>query len=204
MPDWIDVTRRLQDSMVCWPGRGPIDVSWEKSVATGHHCNVSQWRANPHTGTHIDAPKHFFDDGATIDQAPLDTLVGSCCVVDHQDKILDGDAIDPYRGVQRLLLRSNHSGAAEDGVYPPHGPLLTEEAAAILVESGLLLVGTDRLSVDGSDSTDYTLHRLFLSASCFIMEGLDLSGVTPGDHELIALPLKVVGAEASPARVLVS
>ncbi|HJN29946.1 MAG TPA: cyclase family protein [Candidatus Latescibacteria bacterium] len=160
--------------------------------------------SEPSYGNSHRCPKAFLRRRRHDRQAPLDTLVGSCCVVDHQDKILDGDAIDPYRGVQRLLLRSNHSGAAEDGVYPPHGPLLTAEAAAILVESGLLLVGTDRLSVDGSDSTDYTLHRLFLSASCFIMEGLDLGGVTPGDHELIALPLKVVGAEASPARVLVS
>ena len=207
MSDWIDITRPIEDNMVCWPGRRPFDVDWEKRIDGGHHCNVSAWRVNPHTGTHIDAPRHFMDDGATIDRVPLDAMIGPCRVMELDEAsspVLDAQAVAPYRGQQRLLIRSRHSQPSATGVYEPHAPLMTPEAAATLIEAGLILLGTDRLSVDTSDGMDFTLHRLLLGADCIIVEGLDLADVEPGAYQLLALPLRIVGAEASPARVLLA
>ena len=181
--------------MLCWPGRRPPDRIWEKLLADGDHCNVSRWTLNAHTGTHIDAPLHFVEGGASIDQISPDALVGSCRVIDLAQA-------ETVRGQARLLIRSSHSATSDE--YAEHGAIMSSEAARVLVESGLVMIGTDRLSVDDSRSTDYPLHHLFLEAGCIIIEGLSLAGIDPGPYQLIALPLRMEGAEASPARVLVS
>ncbi|MAE60756.1 MAG: arylformamidase [Planctomycetaceae bacterium] len=207
MINWIDITRPIDDNMVCWPGRHPVDITWAKRIDAGHHCNVSHWQVNPHTGTHIDAPRHLFDDGQTIDRVALDTMIGPCCVMELDDEvspILDAQDVDPHRGLQRLLIRSRHSHPSADSAYKPHAPIMTPDAASNLLAGGLKLLGTDRLSVDASDGKDFALHRLLLAAPCIIVEGLDLADVKPGEYQLLALPLRIVGSEASPARVLLA
>jgi arylformamidase len=190
--EWIDVTRRLDDRVVCWPGRAPPQITWERTTASGHHCNVSTWQINAHSGTHLDAPLHFVDGGRAIDEIPLDVLVGECSVIT--------DESIPRGGIRRLIVKT---GFAPDGSgFEHHGALLSHEHVKAAVASGLVLIGTDRLSVDDTRGTDFALHRLLLSAGCVIIEGLDLSRVLPGEYELCALPLRVAGAEASPARVL--
>ncbi len=190
--DWIDVTRRLDDRIVCWPGRTPPAITWERSIAGGHHCNVSSWQINAHSGTHIDSPKHFVNGGRAIDQIPLDVLVGPCSVCDF--------GATPRAGARRLIVKTNYAPAG--AAFEHHGGLLPFEVAETLVAGGLVLIGTDRLSVDDTRGNDFSLHRLLLGAGCVIIEGLDLSGVSPGDFDLCALPLKIGDAEASPARVM--
>ena len=197
--------------MVCWPGRRPPDHIWEKRLADGDHCNVSRWTLNAHTGTHIDAPLHFAKDGISIDQISPDVLVGPCRVIDLGDAggttgsgsaVLDGAQVEAVRGESRLLIRTSHSTAGAE--YAAHGAIMSPEAARMLIESGLVVIGTDRLSVDDSPATDYSLHHLFLEANCIIIEGLYLARINPGPYQLVALPLRFEGAEASPARVLLS
>lgn len=195
MSDWIDITRPVGDEMLCWPERRLPDRVWEKQLSQGDHCNVSRWTLNAHTGTHIDAPMHFVEGGASIDQISPDVLVGPCRVIDLAQA-------ETVRGEARLLIRSSHSAPSD--TYADHGAIMSSEAARVLVESGLVMIGTDRLSVDDSRATDYPLHHLFLEAGCIIIEGLSLTGIDPGPHQLIALPLRMEGAEASPARVLLS
>jgi arylformamidase len=190
--EWIDVTRRLDDRLVCWPGRTPPKITWERSIGGGHHCNVSSWHINAHSGTHLDAPKHFVDGGRAIDEIPLDVLVGECSVIAAESM--------PRSGVRRLFVKT---GFAPDGSgFEDHGALLPIERVKAAITAGLVLIGTDRLSVDDTRGTDFALHRLLLGAGCVIIEGLDLSRVAPGEYEMFALPLRIVGAEASPARVL--
>jgi len=205
---WIDITRPIGDSMLCWPGRRPPDHLWEKQLMNGDHCNVSRWTLNAHTGTHMDAPLHFVGGGNSIDQVPPDVLVGSCRVIDLEgtndpgEFRLDRTQAEALCGEARLLIRSSHSAPADE--YAEHGAIMSAEAARMLLESGLVMIGTDRLSVDDSRATDYPLHHLFLEANCIIIEGLSLANINPGSYQLIALPLRLEGAEASPARVLLS
>lgn len=208
MSRWIDITCPIGDRMICWPGRQPPRRVWEKRLADGDHCNVCRWDLNAHTGTHIDAPLHFVDGGASIDQIAVDVLIGPCRVVTHDEDStapLDRASVEPYRGVQRLLVRTRHPQAAVDPTmtaYVHHDALLTEDAVALLLDHGLLMLGTDRLSVDDSRSADFTIHHLILGKGVVIVEGLALSRIGPGDYELCALPLRLEGGEASPARVL--
>lgn len=200
---WLDLTRRVDDGLICWPGRQPPALRWQKRLEEGHHCSESIWSVSAHTGTHIDAPKHFLADGRPIDEVPLDTLTGRCELVDIRigpSQTLTVDQAQALVGSRRLLIRT---GFGESGHFSDHPALLSPQAAKLLLDAGLALVGTDRLSVDTSTVSDFTLHRLVLGAGCVIIEGLDLSQVVPGSYELCALPIPFVGAEASLARVLI-
>jgi arylformamidase len=143
----------------------------------------------------MDAPLHFVEGGNSIDQISPDVLVGSCRVIDLQTV-----EAEDLRGESRLLIRSAHS--ASGGVYAGHDALMSADTAQMLVAAGLQMIGTDRLSVDDSRGTDFALHHIFLGGNCVIIEGLSLAHVEPGRYRLLALPLRMEGAEASPARTL--
>lgn len=207
MTRYIDITRRVDPTLICWPGHVLPEAEWRKRIERGDHCNASFWRISAHTGTHADAPLHFVDGGGAIDQVPPEVFVGDCVVVDVRSadgQIMDAALAAQCRGQKRVLIRTGFPERADGGGYPPHGPVMTPEAAAILLEGGLRLIGTDRLSVDVSGGGDYNLHRTLLGSGCVIVEGLQLTDVEPGPYELIALPLRLGGAEASPIRALLA
>ncbi len=207
MMRYIDVTRRVDPTLICWPGHALPEADWGKRIQRGDHCNASSWRLSAHTGTHADAPLHFVEGGRSIDQVPLEVFVGDCIVVDvrsTEGQVLGTAMAARDRGHKRVLIRTGFPERADGGVYPPHGPLMTPEAAAILLEGGMQLVGTDRLSVDVSGGGDYHLHHLLLGAGCVIVEGLLLTDVEPGPYLLSALPLRLGGGEASPIRAVLA
>ena len=203
MRQWIDVTRPMDETLVTWIGRARPQLEWEKQTGSGSHCNVSFWHMSAHSGTHMDAPLHFVDGGKSIDQIPPEVFMGECRVADltvSGATMLNESAAKHFLGTRRLLIKSPHSVIRSDGRYEPHGPLMTDEAAAALLAHGLVLIGTDRLSVDDSRGDGFTLHRRFLGAGCVIVEGLALAGVAEGLFTLSAMPLRFTGAEASPIR----
>ena len=205
MSEWIDITRPVDETLVAWPGRSRPARRWEKSLAAGDHCNVSSWEWNAHSGTHVDAPLHFIKKGRSIDQLSPEIFLGDCRVVELASDIfppLDDNAARRYAGTKRLLVKTGHSRPSPGGSYQPHEMLMTEEAASLLLESGLMLIGTDRLSVDDSMGRSFGLHHLFLNAGCVIVEGLLLTDAGEGTYQLSALPLRLGGAEASPVRAL--
>jgi arylformamidase len=205
MTHYIDITRPVTNDMISWPGRTPPEHSWEKNIDQGHHCNASFWKMSAHSGTHMDSPLHFVDGGQPIDQIPPDVFIGPCTVIDlpsHNSLVMDGAVASQYRGEKRLLIRTQHSETGPYGVYQAHDALLTSEAAAILIEGGMQLIGTDRLSVDDSRGDDYSVHHWVLKAGCVILEGLQLAEATPGPCSLIAAPLRLTDTEASPVRAL--
>lgn len=193
MKTYIDITRPMMTDMISWPGRPPPAHRWEKQITQGDPCNVSTWEMSAHSGTHMDAPLHFVDGGRPIDEIPADVFFGDCTLVDI-------DAANDCQGVKRLLIRTEHSEPAADNAYRAHGPLLSLESAARLLKEGLVLIGTDRLSVDDSSSDDRSRHHLFLGAGCVIIEGLLLADLAVGDYSLYAAPLRMTGTEASPIR----
>lgn len=205
MSGWVDITRRYDESLLLWPGRALPECLWEKRIDGGHHCNVSTWKINAHTGTHMDAPLHFYDDGKSIDQIAPETFVGACHVIDLAKKKqtpLEEKDVQSLTGCERLLIKTAHSQPNAGGGYPAHEALMTPAAIALLVKHGLVLLGTDRLSVDDSRGESYALHNAILGGGAVIIEGLMLSEVQPGEYQLYAAPLKLGGGEASPVRAL--
>jgi len=161
-----------------------------------------------HAGTHVDAPLHFVAKGASIDQVPLKTLMGRARVIDCSP---DAAAIDAaelnkhnWRGVKRLLFRTRNSRNSwmVDPNFHQDFTYLAPDAAQLLADSGVELVGIDYLSAEKFGASEPKTHQILLGRSIPIIEGLDLRGIKAGEYDLIVLPLRVVGHEAAPARAL--
>ncbi|MHA1549015.1 MAG: cyclase family protein [Alphaproteobacteria bacterium] len=207
MNEWIDITRPVDEDMVMWPGRQPPRRIWAKRLADGDHCNATSWEMSAHTGTHLDAPLHFVEGGESIDRIRPDTLIGDCQVLEGDGsgkRILEPADVREGYGQSRILIRSGHSYPSESRTYRDHTEMMSAEAASYLLAGGLRLLGTDRLSVDDSNGGSFSLHRHLLAAGCVILEGIDLVAVAPGTYTICVLPLRLAGAEASPARALLS
>lgn len=204
MSRWIDITRPMDETLVTWPGRARPLLRWEKRIATGNPCNVSFWQLSAHSGTHMDAPLHFIAEGKSIEQIAPEVFLGECKVIDltSTSAPMDENTARRSAGARRLIVKTGHSKLHPDGRYEPHDALLNEQASSALLDGGLILIGTDRLSVDDSRGESFRLHHLFLGAGCVIVEGLDLAEVEEGSHDLFAAPLRFSGAEASPIRAL--
>jgi len=177
------------------------------AIREGDEANVTQLSIDVHTGTHVDAPLHFVEGGAQVEDLGLDPFVGPATVVDVGDKReVDADDLAALRlrpGVERLLVRTINSARADlyTSSFDSGYAALTLEAADWLVRHGIRLIGVDYLSVQRyTDSAD--VHRSLLGAGIAILEGADLRCIEPGEYELICLPLRLAGVEAAPARAI--
>jgi arylformamidase len=161
-----------------------------------------------HTGTHVDPPIHFVDDGATIDAVALDTLVGPALVVDMRGEGSIGaselDALDLPDGVERLLFVTDWSTrwAEPSPTFPDTVTAVSTEGAGWLVDHGIRVVGTDFISIETAADPTFPVHRALLGAGVAIIEGLDLRDVSPGRYTLWCLPLKIHEGDGGPARVV--
>ncbi|HEV3050867.1 MAG TPA: cyclase family protein [Longimicrobium sp.] len=204
MPILYDVTRPLVSGFPVWPGDSPCQIEWRARLGPGVFYNQSAIQMSPHTGTHADGPFHLLADGAMIGAAPLDAYLGPARVVDAAGQTaLDVEwaaRVLQAGAPERLLV---HTGAWTDpAVFPTAFAALEPEAARMLVDAGVRLFGTDAPSPDPFDSPDLPAHHVLLGAGAAILENVMLDGVPPGEYELIALPLKLMDAEASPIRAV--
>jgi arylformamidase len=207
----IDVTRPIHAGMALYPGDPPVRIEPVASVARDGYA-VSRLALGTHTGTHLDPPAHFIARGPTVDQAPLDLLVGPARVVAvSAGPEVTRAAVEAMEltGVQRLLFRTA-GGAGSPSVRAAHGPpdrpphraWLSAAAARLLAELGVRLIGIDTLSVDPLEFPAVSAHAELLGRGVWILENLDLSAVTPGEYEMFCLPLKIAAGDGAPARVL--
>jgi len=201
-----DISVPIREKMPTWPTDPGVKIQPAMSMAKGDPVNVSGLSMSAHTGTHFDAPHHFIHGAQTVDQLPLDVLIGTCRVFE----IPTEDEIDvtqlrglPLKGVKRALFKTANSQlwATRDDFYEDF-VYLSPVAAKFLVEMGVKLVGVDYLSVESFHAQGAPAHLALLRAGVVILEGLNLAEVPPGDYELIALPLKIAGADGAPARAV--
>lgn len=200
---WIDISLPVHSGMVVWPGDRPVSVEQTQFLERGDPFNLTECRFTAHTGTHLDAPRHFLPAGDEIDALPLEAVLGPCRVLRIQDPVAVRPAELPsklQRG-DRILFQTNNSfnnirlpEFVKDFVY------VSKDAAAALVEAGVQTVGIDYISIGGFHQDLVETHLVLLGAGVWVIEGLDLSAVEPGEYELACLPLKLVGAEGAPAR----
>lgn len=185
----IDISRELF-STPSYPGDPVPKRDIVRRMDMGDACNLSGFYACCHSATHMDAPLHFIDGGDSIDRIDPARCVGLCSVVEA-DGIITGADIDrlPPQTEKRILFKGN--GKA----------FLSRSAAFALAQAGYLLVGTDAQSV-GAPDRETEPHRELLGAGIPLLEGLNLSDAAPGIYRLIALPLLLGGAEASPVRAI--
>jgi arylformamidase len=193
--------------MPIWPSSRGIKLTQNKSSETDDSANISRLDCDVHVGTHVDAPRHFIENGATVEQLPLDIMVGTCFVayLPEITSISSADlaGIDMPHNIRRLLLRTRNSElwSSQSAEFNKHYVALTADAARWVIEKEISLIGIDYLSVQRYQDGP-AAHRILLQADTIILEGLNLMNVQPGVYELICLPIKLVGADGAPARVV--
>ena len=201
-----DISRPIAKGMPVWPGDTPYDFGFVARIADGSSVNVGRIEMSVHTGAHVDAPLHFADGEADIASVPLETYVGPCVVADVRPSArgirpedLPENLEALLEGAPRLLLRSyaRRPEGFDEGMA--HA---TPELAAWLGARGVRLLGVDSDSMDAFESKELPAHRALLKAGVAILEGIDLTGVEPGAYDLVALPLRLVGADGSPVRAV--
>jgi arylformamidase len=205
MGRYYDVTVPLSAAVPVFPGDPRFHLEFTHRIAHGQPYNVARITMGAHSGTHVDAPYHFLADGGTVDQLPLEILMGKCRVIEMgaRDRIERADLeAQDLRSDLRVLLKTRMSGQLRVREFQSDFVYLTPDAARYLVQAGIKLVGIDYLSVERFGSEDFAAHHALLGAGVVIIEGLDLSEVEPGDYEMTCLPLRLVGADGSPARVV--
>lgn len=193
----IDATRPLIKDMLVYPG----DVIPSFSQEDHGRYLISDLHMSSHTGTHIDAPTHYLKSGDTIDTIPFSNLIGRCRVIDMSDvgTLISAENLGgKLKGVKRLLLKTRFS---RRDTFAEEYPSLALDAASSITDNGIECVGIDSPSIE-SLNCDGSVHRQLLSNGCIIIELLDLSDVTEGDYEMVALPLRLAGLDGSPARVV--
>ena len=201
----FDVSVPLSPALPTFPGDPAFQMEFTHRIADGQPYNVARITLGTHAGTLVDAPYHFLADGSTVDHLPLEILMGKARVVavSARDKVdrTDLEALD-LRDDIRVLLKTRMSGQLRVSEFQEDFVYLTPDAASYLVQAGIKLVGIDYLSVEKYQSKEFGAHHTLLSAGVVIVEGLDLSGVAPGEYEMTCLPLRIAGADGSPARVV--
>jgi len=201
-----DISVPIRSGGIVYPGNPEIDITLQQAVAKGAGANVSAIRFGSHTGTHADAARHFFDDGQSVDQIPLDRLIGPALLVSFPDSVRAIGAAElkahDLRGRTRILLRTRNSALLSQKKFAPDYTYLAPDGAEYLVDKGVELVGIDYLSIEQFHSGHHQTHRTLLAKSVVILEGLDLSAPPPGEYQLICLPLRIEGCDGAPARAV--
>jgi arylformamidase len=202
-PTIWDISPTISAGIPVWPGDTPFDASPTWEIRDGCPVHVSRMTMTTHLGAHTDAPSHYDPLGPSIDAVGLAPYLGPCrvihCVgvplVRPQDVEGHLDSAPP-----RILFRTYAS--APQNAWDPDFPAIAPETIALLAARGVILVGTDAASLDPQDSKSLDAHHAVRRHGMAILEGVVLDAVPPGDYELIALPLKLAGMDASPVRAI--
>lgn len=203
---WIDISVTIRSGMVHWPQDPAVHIKRTKNMDAGDKDNVSFIKMGSHTGTHMDAPLHFIKKEKGLDKMPLDAAIGPARVLGIRDKHRIGvKELKTYsiKSGERIIFETRNSsywkrsGFRKDFVYIP------SDAAVYLASLGVRVVGVDYLSVGGYHKGGAQTHKILLKAGIWIIEGLNLYGVKPGDYELICLPLKILNSDGAPARAII-
>jgi arylformamidase len=201
----IDVSLPLKASLPSYPGNTPFSLEPVKRIANGQSSNVSSLHFSAHTGTHVDAPFHFFDEGPGTEALPLELLCGRARVVEVTTRksitVDDLARIDLSEDV-RLLIKTHNSRLWGSPEFHEDYVGVSGEAARYLVDRGVKVIGVDYLSVEEFRKPGAPAHRAFLGGGTIVIEGLNLIDVAPGHYEMFCLPLAIVGADGAPARVV--
>ncbi len=188
----FDISTELRSAPV-YLGDTETKLVRQKSIAKGDSYNLTAITISLHTGTHIDSPAHFLEDGMTVDEMELDTFMGGCrviSVIGRQDDLTGADIEELVpEGTQRVLFKTLGSCR------------LTRSAAFALVSAGVRLVGIDAQSV-APEEDETAVHKELMLAGIAILEGLTLRHVQSGAYTLMALPLKIEGVEGAPCRAI--
>ncbi|MFZ3070344.1 MAG: cyclase family protein [Anaerolineaceae bacterium] len=203
----IDISVPIDENLPTWPGDPEVRVEWFEEIGKGSDVNISKVSFGVHAGTHIDAPLHFIEGGAGLDELRLEDMIGLVHVVEIP---YDVDVITaltlqalPEIIYPRVLFKTRNSQlwASKRPNFQRDYVGMDESAAQILADQGVKLIGIDYLSIAPYEHTA-PAHELLLRRGIIILEGVDLSQAQAGIYQLICLPLKLTSREGAPVRAV--
>lgn len=203
MPTLWEISPAVHAATPVFPGDTPYQQQWSATIAPGCPVNVASLTLSPHVGAHADAPLHYDPQGAAIGAVALEPFLGPCRVVHaigcgaliewhHLAHALAGL---PARVLVRTYARAPTQWDSQLAGYAP-------DTLERLADLGVQLVGIDSASIDPADSQTLDSHQVVRRRGLRVLENLVLDAVPEGDYELIALPLKLTSADASPVRAV--
>jgi len=209
----FDTSMPIRSDMPVWPGDPSVTLSQLSAINEGASANTSQIQMCVHTGTHIDAPKHFLDNGKTIDQIPLEKLVGEAIVltIEDQEDVISAAVLQKHPDskflstTRKVLFKTSNSKRLHTDpttFYQDYVGIDTS-GAEFLSQFDLDLIGVDYYSVATFNETRAP-HQIFLRQEIVLLEGIDLTDVSGGLYRIICLPLNIAGCEGAPARVILT
>ena len=202
------MTVAVSDGVPIYEGDPCVTIESVRQIADGDAANVSNLCFGAHTGTHVDAPNHFIEGTRRLEDLDISKMIGACSVIEVDDSVI---AIEPAHlpdlsGIERILFKTRNSEFWSDpsAGFRTDFTYVSTEAARLLANAGIKLVGVDYLSVEEFGSKDHATHKALLEKEVVILEGLDLRDVPAGDYEIVCLPLKYVGGtgDGAPARTI--
>lgn len=212
---FIDISLPLKEGMVVWPGDEEFEREEKRGTAITSRLDLST-----HTGTHIDAPRHFLFNKPGVDSIVLKKLMGKCKVIEvrfpspgagegsrerskSSQLIRVSDFVKfKIKAGDKILFKTRNSKLLRQKKFTSDYISLSLEAAKYLASQKIDLVGIDYYGIEAKSASGHPVHKALLKAGIVIVEGLDLSKVSPGNYSLAALPLKISGADGSPARAI--
>ena len=186
----IDISQEVFSCRV-YPGDPIPEKIPEMRIADGDICNLTAFSMCAHNGTHVDAPFHFLRDGKAVDRIPLDRFTGDCYLARHEGNVSGADAAS-------ILRRAEAAGAGRR-ILIGGKATVTEEAARVFAEAGILLLGNESQTV-GPEDAPMQVHLILLGAGVILLEGIVLKDVPEGKYFLNAAPLQLGGCDGSPCR----
>src|SRR5271157_1778553 len=191
-----DISLTITPGMTVWPGDPSVKLERIDKIEDGANANVSHIEMSVHTGTHLDSPYHFLPNGKSVETLPLDVLIGAVQVIELPDScnVINSGVLKTagmQTHVERVLFKTRNSHYWEKGLteFQTDFVGINEDGAQFLVDRGIQLVGIDYLSISPYKHSRPT-HEILLKSNVVILEGVNLSGVSAGDYDLICMPLK--------------
>ena len=205
MKKYYDISVSISPQLPVWPDTQPIEFQRTLDLDQGDIANDTTICMSVHTGTHVDASLHFVSSGRSVDELPLETLIGLATVIDVGEiEVITAiflEGLDLPNNLKRILFKTKNSKLWNSSTFEPNFVALSCDAAEWLINQGIVLVGIDYLSIqrfyDGPET-----HIVLLQSDVVIIEGLNLRDVPTGNYELICLPIKLKGLEGAPSRVI--
>ncbi|GLB61447.1 arylformamidase [Cytobacillus sp. NCCP-133] len=201
---WIDISQPLSSEIAHWPGDTPFSYETAFTKEQTGSVHIGRITTSLHTGTHVDAPFHFNEEGEKIIDLAIELYIGPARVIDVSAyEVVDAEVLRKFdlEGAERVLFRTAVPNNPE--VFPKRIPELDPDMADYLGSKGVRLLGVDVPSVDPLDSKDMETHHALYRNGIHILENIMLDNVKEGHYELIALPLPIKEADGSPVRAVI-
>lgn len=202
-----DVSRRISSDAVVLPGDDPLLQQPICQIGASAPCNITalqNW--STHFLTHVDPPKHFIPNGASLDDVPLERFAGKAKVVECASAVVTEDDLRRAGNIENcnVLFKTRNSNVPTTSEFDENHVYLSEGGAVEATRNNANLLGIDYLTIDKFDDDNFPAHITLLGNNVLILEGLDLSGVPEGEYDLYALPLKIAAGDGSPVRAVLT